>query len=222
VVDIAGVPAGLELESIAWLDASTLAIGTEADRPRGHDEVLIARLEGDGARVVARWTLPWSHWAFTAPPNAGIEGLCTTGNFVVAAGEPVLGDGAARWAPVARMERSGLEAGAWAPFRLRLTSRTGKLSSLDCRLDDSDEIEVYAIERHFGVGRILSFELPTEGDGDEVEATLVIDLAPLMPNLPNLEGISHRGEQLELLTDHDADDPVGDTETIFFGPVDDD
>ena len=156
-----------------------------------------------------------------APPNAGIEGLCTTGDFVVAGGEPVIQDRGTRWAPVARMRREGLKAGVWTPFRLRLTTKRGKLSSLDCWQDD-DELELYAIERHYGVGRVLYFELPTEGQGADVAAATVVDVAKLMPDLPNLEGVTRRGNELVILTDHDPDDGLGHTETILLGPFDDD
>ena len=89
--------------------------------PRARDDVLLTRLSGGRATVVGRWSLPWSAWGIEAPANEGIEGLCTSGVFVVAGGEPVIRGHGARWAPVARMERRGLTAGPWTPFRLRFS-----------------------------------------------------------------------------------------------------
>ncbi|MFW5739810.1 MAG: hypothetical protein ACOC1F_05530, partial [Myxococcota bacterium] len=97
-------------------------------------------------------------------------------------------------------------------------STSGKLSALDCHLDD-DEIEVVAIERHFGVARLLSFELEPGSDETVVAPESVIDLAPFFERIPNMEGISAAREGIFIVTDR-GDGGV--TERLVVGPFDED
>ena len=215
-------PLGLEIESLAWLDTRHVVLGTERDEPRGTDRVLVGRLSGGGVHVLGWWMLSWEElWGVQAAANEGIEALCAAGGVVVAGGETTLTSEGTRWAPIAtaRLEGRGIE--PWVPSRLRLTTATGKLAALDCSVDDQ-QIEAYGVERDYGVTRLLRFEVPVgRGAGRAIVPEIVADLARTVRPLPNMESVSVHGERLLILTDHDAGDPLGATETLWLGPLDD-
>ena len=78
-----------------------------------------------------------------------------------------------------------------APLKHRSTRQStdskGKISALYCTLDPDGTAHVVAIERHYGVSRILRF---TAKRGDaEVTPTVELDLAPILHDSLNLEGI---------------------------------
>jgi hypothetical protein len=146
-----------------------------------------------------------------------VEALCAAEGFVLVGGESVIEADGRRWAPVARTRFESGRLGRWTPFRLRLTTPSGKLSSLSCDLDDGDEIEAYAIERHYGETHILRFELPATGAVTDVEPEVVADFG--WPDLPNMEGVSREGERLVIVTDHEPREGGGTTEVIILGPL---
>jgi hypothetical protein len=163
---IDGVPEHLDVESLAWLGGQRFALGTELDRSGvGHDGdpglILLVELNGERGQVIGQIVLPPGVTAREPVLGAGIEGLCAAGGLLVAAIEEVEVDGDRRWAPLARYRFS---TGTWTGYRLALTSATGKISALACRMERG-RLVVLAVERHFGVSRLLRFELP-EQPGD--------------------------------------------------------
>lgn len=199
-IPLDGVPGGVETESIAWLGGERFALGTESmDVERTADAILIVERGPARARVVEHVTLPYSILGVRAEENHGIEGLCFApgegGGTLIAAMENVVSRGGARWAPLGVREGDG----AFRRVLARLGSETGKLSALDCRRR-GDAIEVLAIERHFGVMRIVRFDLPPSAD--RVTPRVVYDLAGRLEGDPNLEGIARAGDELLLLVDN--------------------
>ena len=200
---VSGAPEGLDFESLAWLSGDSFAIGTEGGCSKtGADRVLLARREGDAARVTKTLDVPLSDWDAPCDEGHGIEGLCAaSGQLVVAIENTLKGDGPKRLAPIERIDP---ETGERAVFRLALTStkdEKGKISGLDCRAR-GDHIEVLAIERHFAVSRILSFVLPTKAPGTAapIEPRVLVDLAPHSNGgKRNFEGIVWKDDTHALL-----------------------
>jgi hypothetical protein len=186
IVDLEGVPDGLDTESIAWIDGSRFALGTESmDETRAADLVLFVDVGADRARVIDTIELPYAALAVAPQENRGIEGLCHAGGVLVAAMENVIeGDGSPprRFAPLALRVR-----GEWTVTRAALTTETGKLSGLVCR-SRSGVVEVLAIERHYEVMRVLRYAV--EPGDDVIEAVVARDLRGRLDGDPNLEGIT--------------------------------
>jgi hypothetical protein len=217
VVPMQGVPDLLDTEGVAWLGGDRLVLATESDDPRRtSDLVLFARVRGGRVVVERTITLDYGRWPLRPHGNQGIEGLCRAGRALVAAVESVSGHDARRFAPVAVHD---LERGEWTPYFIRLTTRTGKLSAVSCRMR-GDTIDVMAVERHFEVARLIRFELPGPGRSPsapvtkpvgperpppvEIEPVLVADLAPLLLNQENFEGLVWDGERaIALVVDND-------------------
>lgn len=217
-VPLLGVPAELELESLAWIGSRRFAIGTERRFPRASDLVLLVSLSDRAARVDGEVVLDYrALWGFDAPSNQGIEGLCFADGRLVAAGEPVIVHGVKRYAPVAQRRHGDA---AWTPHLVELTSHSGKLSALDCELTGAS-LYVLGVERHFGITRIVHFLLPLD-DGRTVGAALLTELSSRLRGMPNVEGITRQGDQLILMTDHDSLAEAGATESIVVGPFDSD
>ncbi|MBX3269318.1 MAG: esterase-like activity of phytase family protein [Sandaracinaceae bacterium] len=210
-IALEGVPSGLDTESIAWLGGARFALGTESmDTRRDGDPIFVVEVEGARARVVDRIELPYAVLGVTAEENRGIEGLCFVPgpDVLVAAMENVVVERGARHAPLG-VRRGG---GAWARALVALSSETGKLSALSCRANDA-AIEVFAIERHYGVMRVLSFELPSTPDA-RVTPRVALDLAGLLDGDPNLEGLALEGETLLLVTDNHHGRRTGPSELV--------
>jgi hypothetical protein len=75
--------------------------------------------------------------------------------------------------------------------RVWLTSKTGKLSGLDCTIAPDGTATVLAVERHFEVTKILSFTLPPVGKGEfDITPTIVRDIGDALESKRNLEGIA--------------------------------
>lgn len=213
-VPIDGIPDGMDAESLAWLGDGRMAIGTERrEDNRASDLVLEIGVGNRRATVLRRVPLPYSLWNIRARANHGIEGLCSADGSVVAAVETVIERGKDRYAPIAVGDLHG----SWTAFQLRLTSRQGKISALDCR-SRGNELMLVAVERHYGVTRVLRFTLPRNGSGGIREPELIVDLGKHFERLPNVEGISLHARGLLLLTDHDSPELPGTTETIRLGP----
>lgn len=56
-----------------------------------------------------------------------------------------------------------------------------------------------AIERHYGVARLLRFPLPAAPQPDPIQPTVAIDLAAVLGDVPNFEGIAWDGDDHALL-----------------------
>ncbi len=210
-IRLEGVPDGVDTESIAWLGGDRFAVGTESmDESRRADLVLVVERHGDRARVVDRLELPYDLMGIDAEENRGIEGLCFVpdedGGVMVAAMENVVERGGRRFTPLG--VRRG---GRWRRVLARLGSETGKLSALDCRRD-GEALDVLAIERHYGVMRVVRFSLR---DADaEVTPRVVYDLAGQLEGDPNLEGLARQGDALVLVVDNHHGRRTGPNETL--------
>lgn len=224
---IEGVPEALDLEALAFIDAHTVAFGTESrQKARQTDLILLGRLEGDRV-VVAEAPLVFDYrpLGVSAKSNHGIEGLCAAGRRLIAASEAVGERRGKRFAPLGVFD---LEARTWTHHRLWLTSREGKIAGLTCRLLPGGAVELLAIERHWGVSRVISAELPPP-DGEaapcappacsELPAVVLRDLAPSFPgNVPNFEGLARlAAEGLLLISDDDYGSVTGPTLLIRLG-----
>ncbi len=213
---IAGAPAELELESVAFLGDGRFAIGTETEAERETDAILVVTVDGERAGVTTTWAVPWlSLHGARVPANRGVEGLCAANGWVLAALEASDETGSARVAPMARARHRGVEIGPWEPLRLRLTSATGKISALECADGGDGRVVAHAVERHYGVTRILRFDVPPgAGAGEVLVPEVAFDVAAAAPGLPNVEGIVLDGARVLLLSDHDPDDAEGSTQLL--------
>ncbi len=211
---IDGVPDGLDTEGLAWLGGNRFAISTEGQNAPTAS-VLYAELRpGTDHLVVTRERpLTDADLGVTLAINKGAEGACGAGDDVLIGIESVgrLPDGT-RWAPIARLRGEALTVG-----KLRLTTETGKVSSLDCTIDPDGTAHVWAIERHYGVSKILRFTMPL-GVG-EITPAVAIDMGPILRDSLNLEGIIqlHDG-RLVVINDNQGATIKGPTELLVFAP----
>jgi hypothetical protein len=220
VTSLKGVPHGLDTEALALLTRDRWLLGTESSGPnRTHDAILLVEPRGAQAEVVGQIDVPWDLWDLRANSNEGIEGLCSAGNFVLFAGETAGKlEGGGRFAPLGlkRVDDPG-----WTPLKLKLTSNTGKISALTCRLHGATQgtpslIEVVAIERHFRVSRVLRFFVAAEAPRAQlIEASDSFDLTNWLDPLPNYEGIAWLNDDtLLLISDNSMAVRSGPTEAL--------
>ena len=196
---LAGVPDGLDTESMAWVGPTTLALGTEG-QDRATASVLWAELGADGHFTVTR-ELPLTDdmLGVTLKPNHGAEGMCAWGNDLYVAIEErgTLPDGA-RYAPLVHLRDGAFV----ATDKIRLTTDTGKISALFC----AGPNDFYAVERHYGVHRILHVTDHTK---------LALDLDPLLHGSRNIEGIVRLPDgRFVLVNDNQSAKVEGPTELL--------
>lgn len=209
-IPLEGVPDGTDTESMAFVDATHVAFGTETQvEGRAADFVLIAEIAEGRAHVAESIELPYSTLGIPAVKNRGIEGLCIAGGTMVVTLETVDDSEGLRRAVVATRPVSG---GEWTVARVRLTTATGKPSALDCRARGS-ELDVIAIERHWEVMRVIAFTLDMTNAGAETTATLWEDLAGRI-GMVNLEGVVASSGQAVLVVDNDSGGVQGPNEVI--------
>lgn len=205
-----GVPVGTDTEALAWLGDGRFAIGIEgADVPTAG--IMFAELRGDRLVATRTRTLTNTELGVKITVNHGIEALCGRSDELLAACETVgtLPDGT-RWAPILRMRGDALTL-----TKLRLTTAKGKISALHCTVADDGTAQVLAIERHFGVSRILRFTI--KRDDVEVTPTLEIDLQPILHDALNLEGIVRLPDgRLVTINDNQGRTAKGPTELLVF------
>jgi hypothetical protein len=183
---VEGLPPGLDLEGIAVLGGDRFALGTEG-REDGVATVLIAERRGPALAVTRAIPLSAASVGIPLAKNHGAEGVCGAGDTIVVAIEGAGVAGGRRWAPVVRISDGAIA----RAHRVWLTSATGKLSGLDCRIGPDGAIDAWAIERHFEVTRLLRFTLPPPGAGaDEIAPVVALDLGPVLDGRTNLEGIA--------------------------------
>jgi hypothetical protein len=220
-VRVEGVPEYLDVESLAWIGGNRFALGTELDAPRevsGPVGIIFLVEVDERARVVGQIGLPRGILARDPVLGAGIEGLCAAGGFLLAAIEEVEVDGDQRWAPLGRYDAAR---GTWTGYRLRLTSATGKISGLACRVDDG-RIDVLAVERHFGVSRLLRFTLPEESGDIVPRIDADITSFAASTNL-NFEGAEWGDDgTVVLVVDNDYGGVTGPNELVLWRLEDDD
>lgn len=188
VLPISGTPDGYDLESVSFYDGK-FYIGTEHLRPdRESDPILVVETDGKSARVERQLSFRYAPWGIKATRNHGVEGICATREYIVGAAEIGLGT-ANRRAPVAVLERgTGRLVQA---YEVPLTSETGKLSSLECNAREGF-IDIMAVERHYGVARLVVAKLPLDGKTKTVKVGVFADLSTRLTPLPNIEGIARR------------------------------
>ena len=190
-VGISGVPEHVDLEAVAWLGEDRFAFGTEGTGV-GSATVLLAGRK-DGALVVdGRIDLPQARLGITLAANHGAEGVCGHGDIIVTAIEATGVDAGGRFAPIVKTVGGEIV----AVHKMRLGTRTGKISGLDCTIQADGSITGLAIERHFEVTRLVRFTLPPrQTDATAViEPELVIDLGAILKSKLNLEGIARTGD----------------------------
>jgi len=209
---IEGVPDGVDTEGLAYLGDNIFAISTEGQHEPTAG-VLFATLGNDKVVVTRSRALTSQELGVELVANKGAEGACGRGNDVLIAIETVgtFPDGS-RWAPIAR-----LVDGKLTVAKLRLTSDVGKISSLDCAIDPDGTARVYAIERHYGVSRILRFD--TKPGDTEITPRVTLDLSPILNDSLNLEGIVLRRDgRLVAVVDNQSATIDGPNELLVFGP----
>jgi hypothetical protein len=208
-----GVPDGNDTESIAWLGGSNFALGIEGQNTKTAG-VLFAELRPDGhLAVTSTRDLTDADLGVTLQVNHGSEAICGSGDDIVVGIEErgTFPDGT-KWAPLARITKGQLTL-----TKLHLTTSTGKLSALDCRFAADGSVDFVGIERHFGVERILHGVLAP--NAAEVVPTLVIDLAPVIGDTYNLEGIARLPDgRIALINDNQSKTIDGPTKLLLLKP----
>jgi len=173
------------------------------------DELLFCGSSEAGIVVKERVSHPYAMWGITPRVNKGIEGLTVTERFIVGANENVMEDGGQRWAPVARYDRKD---GQWTAFRVALTSSTGRLSAISCK--GEHELNCRAVERHYGVSRVIAFTLP-EAPGEGIGSRCLFDLAPHLESSTNVEGLFWMDDDaMVLISDNHSGTLSGPTRVI--------
>lgn len=208
-VPVTQVPAGLDLEALAFLPDGRVAFGTERHvADRSSDLLLFARRQGDSFVVEESVPFLYAPWSLTVEDNRGIEALCAAGDSLLVGIEQVIDEPGRRVAPLALLDA---QTRAVTAYRLVLTSPSGKLSALTCWRDGAGALHAYGIERHYGVSRVLHFTVPSTPG--EITPTIVYDLATELQSPPNFEGIARlRGGRLFLISDNSSG---GDTFGVF-------
>lgn len=205
-----GFSPGVDTEALAWLGDGRFAIGTEA-ATEATASVAFAERQGDRLVVTHTRLLTSDELGVTITDNHGIESVCGRGDEVLAASESTgrLPDGS-RFAALARLRGDALTVA-----KVRLTSDVGKLSALHCALAPDGTADVVAIERHYSVSRILHFTAAR--DAVEITPTVVLDLAPILHDSLNLEGIARLPDgRLVAINDNQGKDTSGPTELLVF------
>ena len=193
---ISGARDDLEFESLTATDNHRFAIGTETEELwRRADALLLGEITDGRLEVVPGFVCDYDRWALSAYDNHGVEGLCyADGNFIVAI-ELVGLEASQRWAPVGVHNP---ETGSWLAHRLQLTTGSGKLSAIDCKVVDG-RVLAMVVERHFGVLKILRVTIPMNGEGQRLVAAAELDLSRVFYELPNIEGIAWRKDNSVVL-----------------------
>lgn len=205
-----GVPAGIDTEAIAWIGDGQLAIGAEgAATPTA--AILFGELRDANVVVTRTRPLTSAELGVQLTINHGIEAVCGTAAELLAAGETVgkHPDGM-RYAPLVRLRGDSLTV-----TKLRLTTDRGKLSALHCTFGPDGTADVLAIERHYGVARILRFTVAR--DQAEVTPTVDLDLHPILRDALNLEGIVRLPDgRIVAINDNQSKGTNGATQLLVF------
>ena len=187
-------------------------IGTEGqDDPTAG--LLYVDLGADGRFKVDRErVLTSAEVGVTLNKNHGVEGICGAGDQLLVAIETVDQDATGRWAPFVRIHDDTLTVSHW-----RLTTDGGKISALSCTFAADGTADVLAIERHYGVSRIVH-GVATLGTADIVP-TVELDLFPINADRLNLEGLVRLPDKRwVIVNDNQGARTDGPTELLVFHP----
>ncbi len=214
---VIGGPPGTDLEAMSWVDATRFVLGTETqEKGRLRDVILDGRLDRGRFVVAPGGQLDYARWLLTAPDNRGIEGICHVDGVLVLATELVERRRGRRWAPVGMFDP---KTQTWTAHRVGLSSKTGKLAAMSCRVIDGS-IVALAVERHFGVSRLLRFNIPHGPEGQWIEPTVVADLSELISPLPNFEGLAWMEDgSAVVVTDNQYGRGTGEPSRLYFIPA---
>ena len=214
---VVGGPAKTDLEAMAWVDGTRFILGTETqEKGRLRDVILDGRLGDSGFVVVPIGHLDYARWHLTAPNNDGLEGICHVDGLLILATELVERQRGRRWAPVGMFDP---KTQSWTAHRVALTSKTGKLAAMSCRVVDGS-IVALAVERHFGVSRLLRFNIARGPEGQWIEPTVAADLSELVSPLPNFEGLAWMEDgSAVLVTDNQYRRPASEPSRLYFIPA---
>jgi hypothetical protein len=214
---VVGAPEDTDFEALAWVDGTRFIVGTETQQKgRTRDVILDGRLDGEQFRVAPLGHLEYARWGITASNNHGIEGICHVDGVMIVATELAQEQRGRRWAPMALFDT---RTQTWTAHRVALTSDEGKLAAIDCR-GRGDGIEVLAVERHYGVSRLLRFAVPRGPEGQWLEPAMVADLSKLVAPLPNFEGLAWLDDgSAVLLTDNRYRGAVTEPSRLYFIPA---
>ncbi|HEY0252598.1 MAG TPA: hypothetical protein VGC41_13780, partial [Kofleriaceae bacterium] len=148
-----GVPDGVDTESLGWLGNGNFAIGTEGQQSASAS-VLSGTLQPNGHLLVApRISFTNEQLGLALINNHGAEALCGTGDDVWVAIESTgTTTEGKRWAPLVHVHGDQVV----GVQKILLTSDKGKISAINCDFT-TQPVHVRAIERHYGVSRIISF-----------------------------------------------------------------
>lgn len=215
---IEGVP-DLDLEALALVPTTSgapprLVFGTEAHRARTEDLLVFARLEPGRAIVTSTERVDYASVQVEVESNQGIEALCASGPDLLLFIETPIEREGHRLAPVLRY-RPGR--GILGKYELELSTQTGKIADVDCRLAADGSTAVRAIERHYGVSRIIGLVVPAGPAERPLVPTLLVNLAPRLSRPPpNLEGLTWDRDGFWLLSDNDPPSTQGLKPTLLF------
>ncbi len=205
---VEGVAPGLDTEALAWLGDNRFVIGLEGANDA---TAAIAYATFDGAKLVVEKPRPFTPEELGVTPtiNHGIEALCGHGDEVLAATEIVRQEpDGTRWASLIRIHGAETKFG-----KVRLTSTKGKLSALSCAFAADGSVDVVAIERHYGVARIVELNVGAELDAT---AKLTLDMQPVLHDALNLEGIARLPSgKLVLVNDNQGRSASGPTDLLY-------
>lgn len=178
-----------EIEALTFLANGDFVLGTEVDRERSSDVILLARASADGdeLEIYRHLLFDYSLWDISPPPDQGVEGICNTGTAILAVSEATEVRGETRYAPLGSWD---IASGRWDAYWIELSSETGKLAGLTCRTS-AHGVEFVAIERDFGVAHILHGSLTGASGGGADEKTIRPDLVLDWSGIAqNLEGVA--------------------------------
>ena len=207
-----GIPDAVDLEGLACKDGRFyMSTETTVDHRTG-DLVLVVELTATTGKVVEVITMHYPD-GMEASANQGLEGLCIAGDWLVAAGEILQKDSSGtRQAPILRQKIG--DDNTFLHW-INLTSDTGKISGIDCRIRNN-RIEVFAIERHFEVCRLLQFDLADEAS----KAKRIVELAHITREGDNYESLLVDEEgYARLSNDNQYIKITGATEETFLAPI---
>lgn len=214
---VVGCPSKTDLEALAWIGDGRFVVGTETrEAGRAEDVLLYGRFEGGQFVVGSTDACDYGLWRLTASDNHGIEGVCHLDGVLMLATELTDQQRGRRWAPIAMVD---IETQTWTAHRVGLTSKTGKLAALSCRVINGTP-QAMAVERHFGVSRLLRFDMPKGKQSAWIEPRVVADLSKLIDPLPNFEGLVwDKDGSVVLLSDNEHRGVIRGPSRLYFVPA---